>query len=60
MSGKKLKQDAVMALWFCEIVAREQLFRIEGKATSFVKNEFATRGDMNSRFVINLDDFANA
>jgi hypothetical protein len=60
MSGKKLKQDAVMALWFCEIVAREQLFRIEGKATSFIKNEFATRGDMNSRFVINLDDFANA
>jgi hypothetical protein len=55
--GKNLKMDTVMALWFCEIVAREVLYQSSG-VSKFVKNEFASRGDVDSRYVINLDDLA--
>jgi len=55
--GKKLKMDTVMALWFCEIVAREVLAQSSG-VSRFVKNEFATKADIESRYVINLDDLA--
>ena len=46
-----------MALWFCEIVAREVLTQSSG-VSRFVKNEFATKADIESRYVINLDDLA--
>lgn len=57
--GKQLKMDAVMALWFCEIVGRETLQR--GPNTSyFIKNEFTPENSAKSRYVINLDDLAAA
>ena len=55
--GSKLKMDTVMALWFCEIVAREVLTQAGG-ASKFLKNDFASSRDIESRYVINLDDLA--
>jgi len=57
--GKNLKMDTVMALWFCEIVAREVLTQSSG-VSRFMKNEFASRNDLEARYVINLDDLAAA
>jgi hypothetical protein len=51
--------DAVMALWFCEIVGREVLTQ-GTRTTNFVKNEFLPIGSAQSRYVINLDDLAAA
>jgi hypothetical protein len=56
--GKQLKMDAVMALWFCEIVAREILIA-STNVPNFMANEFATRSDMEGRYIINLDDLAS-
>jgi len=55
--GSKLKMDTVMALWFCEIVAREVLSTASG-VERFMRNSFASARDVDSRFVINLDDLA--
>ena len=55
--GSKLKMDTVMALWFCEIVAREVLSQSQG-VDRFLKNSFASVRDIESRYVINLDDLA--
>lgn len=55
--GSKLKMDAVMALWFCEIVAREVLQNASG-VQNFLKNEFLPQSALESRYVINLDDLA--
>jgi len=55
--GSKLKMDTVMALWFCEIVAREVLMQ-SSNATKFLRNEFASVADVERRFVINLDELA--
>jgi len=55
--GSKLKMDTVMALWFCEIVAREVLSQSSG-VERFVRNPFAASRDVDSRFVINLDELA--
>ena len=57
--GKQLKMDAVMALWFCEIVAREQLQRSTG-VKNFMNNEFAFADDLSSRFTIDLNALAAA
>jgi len=57
--GKNLKMDTVMALWFCEIVAREVLVQ-SSNVKSFLSNEFAARGDKDARYVINLDELAAA
>ena len=55
--GKQLKMDAVMALWFCEIVARESLHKAQG-ISNFMPNEFASVNDIESRYVVNLDELA--
>lgn len=55
--GSKLKMDTVMALWFCEIVAREVLSQ-STNVSRFLRNEFASTNDVDRRFVINLDDLA--
>lgn len=57
VSGKNLKMDTVMALWFCEIVAREVLMQSSNVKT-FMVNPFASQRDVESRFVINLDELA--
>lgn len=57
--GSKLKMDTVMALWFCEIVAREVLAQ-SSNVSRFLRNDFASAADVDRRFVINLDDLAAA
>jgi hypothetical protein len=50
----KGKTDMVMALWFCEIKARELLNH--GKyATHHMKNPFLSRYEQNKRLVVNID-----
>ena len=57
VQGKKLKMDAVMALWFCEIVAREVLLTATN-VPNFLKNEFTPVREIESRYLVNLDDLA--
>lgn len=57
--GSKLKMDAVMALWFCEIVAREVLSH-STNFTSFMQSEFSSQRDLEARYTINLDELAAA
>lgn len=57
VQGKKLKMDAVMALWFCEIVAREVLLT-SANVPNFMSNQFTPRDAIESRYIINLDDLA--
>lgn len=54
VKGSKLKMDAVMALWFCEIVAREVLFSA-GDQANFIEDEWTSGYDTESRYVIDLD-----
>ena len=57
VQGKKLKMDAVMALWFCEIVARDVLLTASN-VPNFLKNEFTSRKQIEDRYIVNLDDLA--
>jgi hypothetical protein len=57
VQGKRLKMDAVMALWFCEIVARDVLLT-SANVPNFLKNEFTSQSAVESRYIINLDDLA--
>lgn len=52
--GSKLKMDAVMALWFCEIVAREVLYTTENAANYF-ESEWTSAADREARYVMDLD-----
>ena len=52
-SGKQLRQDGPMALWFFELRAREALGFGQRKSSGFVSNNpYLTRGDANNRVVI--------
>ena len=53
----KNKTDLVMALWFCEIRARE-ICQFGDYGGKFMKNEFLTRSDQNRQTVVNLDEWA--
>ena len=53
----KNKTDLVMALWFCEIRARE-ICQFGDYGGKFMKNEFITRSDQNRQMVVNLDEWA--
>lgn len=57
--GKQLKMDAVMALWFCEIVARETLLS-STNVPNFLQSQFTSRAAVEGRYIINLDDLAAA
>jgi hypothetical protein len=59
VQGKKLKMDAVMALWFCEIVARDVLLTATN-VPNFLKNEFTPQKQIEDRYIVNLDDLAAA
>ena len=50
----KGKTDMVMALWFCEIRAREML-NYGQYATHHLKNPFLSRAELGKRTVVNLD-----
>lgn len=49
--------DCVMALWFCEIRARE-LITLGMRRTSHINNRFATRRNVARQGTINLDQYA--
>lgn len=51
----KGKTDMVMALWFCEIRAREML-NYGQYATHHLKNPFLSRGEQQRRIVVNIDE----
>ena len=51
----KGKTDMVMALWFCEIRAREML-NYGQYATHHLKNPFLSRAEMGRRIVVNIDE----
>ena len=51
----KGKTDMVMALWFCEIRAREML-NYGQYATHHLKNPFLTRAEQSKRIVVNIDE----
>ena len=51
----KGKTDLVMALWFCEIRAREML-NYGQYATHHLKNPFLTRAEQSKRIVVNIDE----
>jgi hypothetical protein len=51
----KGKTDMVMALWFCEIRAREMLSQ-GNHATHHMKNPFLSRFERGKRTVINIDE----
>jgi hypothetical protein len=51
----KGKTDMVMALWFCEIRAREMLNQGMHK-THHMKNPFLSRYEVGKRTVVNIDE----
>jgi len=59
VQGKRLKMDAVMALWFCEIVARDVLLTASN-VPNFLRNEFTPQKQIEDRYIVNLDDLAAA
>ena len=57
-AGTKNKQDGPMALWFAETQMRDYLNQTGAYGGSFVKNPFATRNQIASRKVVNLEEYA--
>jgi hypothetical protein len=51
------KTDCVMALWFCEIRAKE-LVQQSGFMQTHIENRYTTRRGVNQRGVVNLDELA--
>lgn len=51
-SGKQLRQDGPMALWFWELRAREALGVGRRSVQHFVDNPYLTRGDRNNRVIV--------
>jgi len=54
---KSQKTDCVMALWFCEIRAKE-LVQQSGFMQTHIENRYTTRRGVNQRGVVNLDELA--
>ena len=57
-AGTKNKQDGPMALWFAETQMRDYINQAGAYGGSFVKNPFATRQQVASRRVVNLEEYA--
>ena len=57
-AGTKNKQDGPMALWFAETQMRDFINKQGAYGGTFVKNPFATRGQLKSRKVVNLEEYA--
>jgi hypothetical protein len=47
-----------MALWFAETQMRDYINQQGAYGNTFVKNPFATRGDIARRKVVNLEEYA--
>lgn len=56
----KNKTDAVMALWFAEIRAREILRTQVHRSTSYVNNPFLSHAQRREQTVINLSEWSRA
>jgi hypothetical protein len=52
----KGKTDCVMALWFCELRARE-VINVTRKGVTFGNNRWATKRQMNSRYIVNVNEY---
>lgn len=52
----KGKTDCVMALWFCELRARE-IVSISNIRQSYVNNKWATRRQMSSRQIVDVNEY---
>ena len=52
----KGKTDCVMALWFCELRAREVIGTTR-MGQSHVPNKWATERQKNTRYIVNLNDY---
>ena len=57
-AGTKNKQDGPMALWFAETQMRDYINQAGAYGGTFVKNPFATRNQIASRRVVNLEEYA--
>jgi hypothetical protein len=57
-AGTKNKQDGPMALWFAETQMRDYINQMGSYGNTFVKNPFATRSQIASRKVVNLEEYA--
>jgi len=55
----KGKTDLVMALWFCEIRARELLQNSIG-VKHYMNNSYLSRNEQSKRVVVNLDEVLNS
>jgi hypothetical protein len=55
----KGKTDLVMALWFCEIRARELLQHSSG-VKHYMNNSYLSRNEQSKRVVVNLDEVLNS
>ena len=55
--GTKNKQDGPMALWFAETQMRQFINQMGAYQDTWIKNPYATRGDLAKRQVIQLDDW---
>ncbi len=56
--GSKLKQDAVMAMWFCETRAREVIMSASSDQWFTAGGGFTSQRDMERRQVIALDEWS--
>lgn len=52
----KGKTDCVMALWFCELRAREVIGTTR-MGQSHIPNKWATARQQNTRYIVNLNDY---
>ncbi len=52
----KGKTDCVMALWFCELRARE-VIGVTRSNQAHLSNKWATRSQLQNRFTINVNDY---
>ena len=57
-AGTKNKQDGPMALWFAETQMRDYINQAGAYGGSFVKNPYATRHQLASRRVVNLEEYS--
>ena len=55
----KGKTDMVMALWFCEIRARE-IINYGNNNVHHMKNPFLSRAELSKRAVVNIEDLLEA
>jgi hypothetical protein len=54
------KTDAVMALWFCETVARDWVLRQDDSFSWYGSNPYASPRDVNRRQVVDVRDYADS